>query len=167
MTDHAMAENVTSEAAPVQLRRMVPADLDALMPYEQAMFGSESWSRASYQDELADSQTRYYLIAEEATAGSPATVLGCGGLMTIAETAQVLTVGVLPAARRRGIGALLVQALVAEAARRQAEEVLLEVRIDNQAARKLYEAQGFAMIGTRRGYYDRGRVDAVVMRRGL
>jgi ribosomal-protein-alanine N-acetyltransferase len=104
---------------------------------------------------------RYYLIAEQVPDGS---VLGSGGLMTIAETAQILTVGVLPSARRRGIGALLLRALVTEARRRRATEVLLEVRMDNQPARKLYESQGFVMIGSRRGYYDHGRVDAVVMR---
>jgi ribosomal-protein-alanine N-acetyltransferase len=84
--------------------------------------------------------------------------------MTIAETAQIVTVGVLPHARRQGIGRVLIQALVAEARRRQAEEVLLEVRIDNDAAQRLYESEGFSVIGKRRGYYDQGRVDAVVMR---
>jgi ribosomal-protein-alanine N-acetyltransferase len=54
-----------------------------------------------------------------------------------------------------------------EAGRRLASEVLLEVRIDNTAARKLYEEFGFEVIGTRRGYYDQGRVDALVMRRAL
>ena len=82
-------------------------------------------------------------------------------------TAQILTVGVLPAARRRGIATLLVRALIVVARERQAVEVLLEVRMDNDGARKLYENEGFVTIGTRRGYYDRGRVDAVVMRHEL
>jgi ribosomal-protein-alanine N-acetyltransferase len=41
------------------------------------------------------------------------------------------------------------------------------VRIDNDAARGLYAADGFAVIGVRRGYYDAGRVDAVTMRKEL
>jgi ribosomal-protein-alanine N-acetyltransferase len=94
-------------------------------------------------------------------------VVGSAGLLAIGETGQILTVGVLPAARRQGIGERLVLALVAEAGRRGAEELLLEVRIDNAAARQLYEKLGFAVIGTRRGYYDQGRVDAVVMRRAV
>jgi ribosomal-protein-alanine N-acetyltransferase len=56
---------------------------------------------------------------------------------------------------------------VDEARRRQADEVLLEVRVDNEAAQKLYDSEGFSMIGIRKGYYDHGRVDAVVMRLGL
>lgn len=147
----------------VELRRMTSADLDALLPYEDVMFGSEAWSRQSYEDELADTELRDYLVAT----GEDGSLLGSGGVLTIAETSQILTVGVLPPARRRGIGRLLVRALVDIARRRGAEEVLLEVRIDNEAARTLYEAEGFAVLGVRRGYYDRGRVDAVTMRLGL
>ena len=43
--------------------------------------------------------------------------------------------------------------------------VFLEVRVDNPAARALYDSEGFEQIGLRRGYYDGGRVDAVTMRR--
>jgi ribosomal-protein-alanine N-acetyltransferase len=142
---------------------MTRADLDVLLPHEQAIFGTESWSRDSYLDELADTELRHYLVAED----EDGQVLASAGLLTIAETAQILTVGVLPVARRRGIARLLVRELLAEARRRRAQEVLLEVRIDNRPARTLYESQGFVPIGTRRGYYDRGRVDAVVMRHAL
>jgi ribosomal-protein-alanine N-acetyltransferase len=127
------------------------------------MFGTEAWSRQSYIDELADTELRDYLVAE----GSSGEVLGSGGLLTIAETAQILTVGVLPAARRRGIGTVVVRALVARARQRRADEVLLEVRVDNEAALKLYENEGFAALGRRRGYYEQGRVDALTMRLGL
>ena len=151
-----------SEQSRVRLRPMTSADLDVLMPYEDAMFGSEAWSRQSYEEELADTALRDYLVADE-----DGSLLGSGGLLTIAETSQILTVGVLPPARRRGIGRLLVRALVDIARRRAADEVLLEVRIDNEAARKLYESEGFAVLGMRRGYYDKGRVDAVTMRLGL
>lgn len=126
------------------------------------MFGTESWSRQSYADELSDPGTRHYVVADE-----DGVVLGSAGLMTIAETAQVMTVGVLPPARRRGIGELLMRELLAEAQRRNADEVLLEVRIDNPGARGLYDKLGFVVIGIRRGYFDHGRVDGLVMRREL
>jgi ribosomal-protein-alanine N-acetyltransferase len=131
-----------------------------LLPFERHMFGTEAWSRQSYLDELADTELRYYLVAETPTGE----LLGNAGLLTIGTTAEILTVGVLPAARRRGVGRLLVRALVAEARRRRASEVLLEVRIDNEAARGLYQDEGFTVLGLRRGYYDSGRVDAVTMR---
>ncbi|HJQ03187.1 MAG TPA: ribosomal protein S18-alanine N-acetyltransferase [Jatrophihabitans sp.] len=155
--------SVNLPAPTVRLRRMTKADVDVLLPHEQVMFGTESWSRNSYLDELADTESRHYLVAVD----DNDQVLASAGLLTIAETAQIVTIGVLPAARRRGIARLLVRELLDEARRRQAQEVLLEVRIDNKPARKLYESQGFVPIGTRRGYYDRGRVDAVVMRYAL
>jgi ribosomal-protein-alanine N-acetyltransferase len=146
----------------ITLRPMRTSDLDELLPYEDELFGTESWSRQSYLDELADTGLRQYLVAEQ-----DGKVVGSAGVLAIGETAQILTVGVLPVARRQGIGEQLVQALLAEAVRRRAGEVLLEVRMDNAAARRLYDKLGFTVIGTRRGYYDQGRMDAVVMRRAL
>lgn len=162
----ATREPTTADQAPadVRLRPLRTGDLDVLLAHESEMFGTESWSRQGYLDELADTELRYYLAAEDVRDG---TLLGSGGLLVIGETAQIMTVGVLPSNRRRGTGGLLVRALLAEAARRRAEEVLLEVRIDNLAARRLYEREGFVLLGTRRGYYDQGRVDAVVMRHAL
>jgi ribosomal-protein-alanine N-acetyltransferase len=147
----------------MKLRPMTVADLDVLLPFEDVMFGSEAWSRDAYLEEIADTELRNYLVAES-DAGQ---LLGDGGLLTIGETAQIVTVGVLPHARRQGVGRLLVRALVGEARRREADEVLLEVREDNGAAQKLYESEGFSVIGSRKGYYARGRVDAVVMRLDL
>jgi len=149
--------------ATVAIRPMTLADIDIVLPYEHAMFGTEAWSRDSYVEELSDTEFRHYIVAE-----SPdGQLLGDGGLMTIQDTSQILTVGVLPHARRQGIGRILVRALVDEAVRRKATEVILEVRVDNEAAKSLYESEGFVVLGRRHGYYDRGRVDAVTMRRGL
>jgi ribosomal-protein-alanine N-acetyltransferase len=144
----------------MKLRPMTVADLDVLLPFEETMFGAEAWSRTTYLEEISDTELRHYLVAE----ADDGEILGDGGLLVIAETAQIVTVGVLPRARRKGVGRELVRALVDEARRRKAGEVLLEVRVDNEAAQKLYESEGFSVIGMRKGYYDRGRVDAVVMR---
>lgn len=42
--------------------------------------------------------------------------------------------------------------------------MLLEVRVDNARAQRLYQRFGFEPIGLRRGYYQPGNVDALVMR---
>jgi [ribosomal protein S18]-alanine N-acetyltransferase len=147
----------------VTIRRMRATDIDALMPYEKEMFGTEAWSRTSYRSELADGRHRYYVIAED----TGQNLLGWSGVMIIGRTAEILTVGVVPAARRAGIARRLIAMLLAEARRRRATEVFLEVRVDNVAARELYRTEGFAEIGLRRGYYDGGRVDAVTMQAEL
>jgi ribosomal-protein-alanine N-acetyltransferase len=87
-----------------------------------------------------------------------------------AGEAEILTLAVRPDARRRGVGAALVEAAVSAAAAAGAGAMWLEVAADNAAAIGLYHKAGFAAAGRRRGYYRRGahgRIDAVVMRRVL
>ncbi len=142
---------------------MRPEHIDALMAYEHEMFGSEAWSADGYRDELADTRYRHYLAAVD----QDGALLGWAGIRIVADTAEVLTVGVIPAARRHGIGARLLAMLLDEARRRDVTEAFLEVRVDNEGALKLYERSRFVRVGVRRGYYDGGRVDAVVMRKQL
>jgi ribosomal-protein-alanine N-acetyltransferase len=82
--------------------------------------------------------------------------------------AELLTLAVHPAARRRGLATLLVAEFEAGAAARGAEECLLEVAASNAAARALYARLGYLPAGRRAGYYRRpGRdaVDALVLRK--
>jgi ribosomal-protein-alanine N-acetyltransferase len=137
--------------------------IDALMPHEREMFGTEAWTRGGYRAELADVRHRTYFAAESPDGA----LLGWAGVRVVADEAEILTVGVVPSARRRGIARMLLGALLDEARRRGAREAYLEVRIDNAAARALYAKEGFAELGIRPGYYDAGRVDAVVMSRDL
>jgi ribosomal-protein-alanine N-acetyltransferase len=142
---------------------MTAAHIELLMPHEKEMFGSEAWSANSYRAEIADTRNRYYVAVEDAQGE----LLGWGGVLVAADAAEILTVGVVPAARRQGLARRMLAALYAEARRRGAVEMFLEVRVDNAAAITLYEREGFVEVGRRPGYYDRGRVDAVVMRRVL
>jgi len=139
---------------------MTGKHIDALLPFEQDMFGPEAWSRQSYVNEVADTALRHYLAVED-DAGA---LLGWGGVMVIGPSAEILTIGVVPDARRRGLATKLLHALLSEAVRRGAEECFLEVREDNAAARAFYAAEGFTELGMRRGYYDHGRVNGISMR---
>jgi [ribosomal protein S18]-alanine N-acetyltransferase len=157
----------------VTLRPMTVADLPAVMRLEEELFAPDTWTEAMYRDELSRGDTRFYLVAESDAGGSedgpagtgPVTV-GYGGLIAYDDEAHIATLGVTRALQGEGIGALLLDALLAEADRRS-PEVLLEVRADNEAAQHLYRRRGFAEIGRRRGYYQPSGADAVVMRRKL
>ncbi|MDO9709844.1 GNAT family N-acetyltransferase [Paracraurococcus lichenis] len=83
-----------------------------------------------------------------------------------AGEAEILTLAVHPAARRRGLGAGLLAGALAAAAARGAEAMFLEVAAGNAAALALYEGLGFARVGLRRRYYADGS-DALVLRRDL
>ncbi len=102
-----------------------------------------------------------------ATPGCFALLATAGG-MAIArvagDEAELLTLAVLPVVQGRGLGGGLLAAALAEAARRGAATMLLEVAPGNGAARALYGRAGFGEVGLRRGYYPDGG-DALVMRR--
>lgn len=85
---------------------------------------------------------------------------------SIAGEAEILTLAVVPAARRLGVGRALVEAAAGLAATQAAESLFLEVAHDNVPALALYAAAGFERVGLRKGYYLSG-ADAVVMRRAL
>ncbi|WP_229672478.1 GNAT family N-acetyltransferase [Citricoccus zhacaiensis] len=106
------------------------------------------------------------------TAGEAAgVVLGYCGLMCVPPLADVQTIAVAPEAEGRGLGTAMLLWMVAEARRRRATDLLLEVRADNPRAQQLYARHGFEHIHTRAGYYPgdaqqgTGRVDALIMRR--
>jgi ribosomal-protein-alanine N-acetyltransferase len=82
------------------------------------------------------------------------------------DEAEILTLVVAPAARRRGLGAMLMAGAMAAAAARGAGAMFLEVAESNAAARRLYGALGFAEVGLRRRYYADGG-NALVLRRDL
>ena len=79
-----------------------------------------------------------------------------------ADEAELLTLGVLPRARRRGVGAALLRATGGEAARLGAGRLFLEVAAGNAAARALYAQAGLVEVGRRRRYYPDGD-DALVL----
>jgi ribosomal-protein-alanine N-acetyltransferase len=88
----------------------------------------------------------------------------------VLDEAEILSVAVVPFARRHGLGRSLVERGAVAAAQAGATRLFLEVAEDNVAARALYDHAGFARIGRRKAYYaapDGSRMDAVVMSRDL
>jgi [ribosomal protein S18]-alanine N-acetyltransferase len=82
------------------------------------------------------------------------------------DEAEVLTLAVLPEARRRGRARSLMQAALNSCRARGVRDVFLEVAADNTGARALYQALGMREGGRRRGYYARTAgppVDALIL----
>ncbi|XVQ12086.1 ribosomal protein S18-alanine N-acetyltransferase [Spirillospora sp. CA-255316] len=146
----------------VRLRRMTDDDLPAVLLLERALFPEDSWTEEMLRGELADQpRTRHYVVAEEPGGA----LVGYAGLAAAGGQADVQTIGVLPDRQGAGLGAALLTELLDEAGRRGSEEIFLEVRADNDRARRLYERFGFERVGIRKRYYQPSGVDAIVMRR--
>jgi ribosomal-protein-alanine N-acetyltransferase len=143
----------------VKLREMTLNDLPGVLELERLLFSDDAWSERTYRDELADpGGTRHYVLAEEG-----GDLAGWAGLAAVGGQGDVLTIGVRPELQGRGIGARLLTALLHEAADRGCGEVYLDVRADNDRARRLYERFGFTPVGVRKRYYQPSGVDAIVM----
>jgi ribosomal-protein-alanine N-acetyltransferase len=159
----------------ITVERMRPLHVPLVIAREHETFGTESWTAGMYREELEDPWNRHYLVAFDrpvpADSGGPGdgapTLVGWAGLMVIDATAQILTVGTVAEARRRGVASMLMDRMIAEARRRRAKEVLLEVRVDNDAAKAMYAGYGFIELGIRKGYYQPAGVDAAVLRLAL
>lgn len=139
------------------LREVRWQDLAELADLETELFGAEAWSLPSWWGELAGRPRRECLLAEDEEGIVGYAVLDHGG-----EVSDVMTIAVLPRARRTGLGRRLLEELVTRARAGGARRLLLEVRADNAAARGLYAARGFVQLQTRRGYYPGGG-DALVL----
>lgn len=152
-------------AAVATFRRMRWWDIDAVMPIEHDLFGDEAWTDTMLWSELAQRDSRWYVVVD---GDEPGEIAGYAGLCVFGTAeAYVQTIAVARAYQRRGIGTVLLQALIGEARRRGARRLDLEVRADNPVAQALYAKHGFVRIGRRRAYYQPSGVDAVVMRRSL
>lgn len=142
------------------LRPLTLADLDQVMVIEEELFAPDSWSAAMLRDELRQSASRYYLAAE-----ADGQIAGYAGLIVHGSEGHIATLGVRNTHQGKGIGARLLDALLAEADRR-VPRVFLEVRTDSPVPQRLYRGRGFVEIGRRRNYYPFSHADAVMMARG-
>jgi [ribosomal protein S18]-alanine N-acetyltransferase len=93
----------------------------------------------------------------------------CTGQLYLREGAlvgHIITIDVLPDARRQGTGRLLLQAVEEHFRAKAVSFIQLEVAVDNLHAQAFYRRMGYAHIGTIRGYYA-GRLDALLMEKQL
>lgn len=145
--------------------RLRPAVIDDVMEIAQLeleLFPEEAWSVFQIAEEVEHPDRRYVVAVDEADA-----ILGYAGIMLAGGTADLHTIGT--ARPGRGIGRALLGWCEDLAREGGAERMLLEVREDNERARRVYTRAGYEEIARRPGYYVLpGRlVDAIVMQRVL
>ena len=119
----------------------------------------ETWSEKSISEVLSMAGTTGLLIGADLE-----TPQGFILFRVASDEAEIISIGVIPAARKNGLAKMLLRASIRGAVIRDAVKMFFEVAVDNVAARAFYETAGFEVIGKRSGYYDRPskRVDAII-----
>lgn len=159
-----------TESVSPRLREMRWWDIDPVLELEKELFPEDAWSRGMFWSELAHARGRRRPGGTwwpRWTVRRPGAA--CGSSVTPAsppphEQADIQTIAVARDHWGTGLGSTLLTELLTAASEFECAEIMLECRVDNVRAQKLYERFGFAPIGFRRGYYQPGNVDALVMR---
>lgn len=146
------------------VRTAADADIDILARLHGLAFPEDPWEGRTLSRLIA--LPKMHARLAEAN-GQP---VGFVLALVVGGEAEVLTLCVDPAVRRRGIARVLLADLYAAARVACVSRVVLEVAADNETARSLYAAEGFAAVGRRPFYYRRpaaAAADALILARPL
>lgn len=155
---------MTAKEAP-RIRAMTAADLPRVMEIASGLKDAPRWTPAAWEAVLEPAGLRRVaLVAEDAQTG---TVQGFAVAAVQPPEAELESIALAPERQRQGWARRLFGALAGELRRCGVDEVHLEVRASNEAARALYAQLGFAETGRRARYYAAPEEDAVLLRLAL
>lgn len=141
----------------VTIRRMRTVDLERVMQIELATF-TMPWSESTFRGLLRRTDSDL-LVAEVRGELAGYTVF-----WAVTDQGELGNVAVAAEFRGKGIGRLLVDAVLDVATERGVREIFLEVRKSNAGAQNLYKTFGFYEVGKRKNYYLEPVEDALVMK---
>jgi ribosomal-protein-alanine N-acetyltransferase len=134
-------------------------DLPVFVSLDRELFPYSPWSASQYKEEFS-SPTRHFVVAVD----QEQTIIGYAGVFAPgAAEADILTVGVVPEHRGRGIAKELMALITDWANAQGSTAMMLEVKTDNLEALGLYESLGYSRLNIRKDYFGAG-LDAQVMR---
>ena len=135
-------------------------DLGSIHSLEQ-ICNESPWSRNGLSEELAKTSSIFPVIET-----SQKLIIGFACSMLILNELHIFEVAVDPQYQNRGLGEALINHLLGEAITAGADTALLEVRVSNHSAVRVYEKCGFKRDALRKGYYQDGE-DALLMSKTL
>lgn len=151
-------------AAGIRIEPAGPAHAEVLAELHRRCFEQSGWSPGEMVA-LIEAFGAFALIALEGD--EP---VGLALARVVADEGEVLALGVPAERRRRGIGRTLLAEMEVRCAALGAGRLFLEVAADNAAAKALYGARGFTIVGRRPGYYVRangGAMEGLILGRSL
>ncbi|MDO5680702.1 MAG: tRNA (adenosine(37)-N6)-threonylcarbamoyltransferase complex dimerization subunit type 1 TsaB [Pelistega sp.] len=159
------SEDIEAQLSNVDARIdvMQVADIEAVLEIENQV-QLEPWTAGMFADSL---QANYKAGVLRHRSGQ---IMGYALQMFAPDVAHLLTIAIAPEWQQQGLGRLLLTWTEQQVLEAGLSAQMLEVRVSNQAARALYEAQSYQQIGLRKGYYkgvDGQSEDALVLQKNL
>jgi [ribosomal protein S18]-alanine N-acetyltransferase len=134
-------------------------DLAVFVSLDKELFPYSPWSASQYKEEFS-APTRHFVVALDETER----IIGYAGVFAPGGAeADVLTVGVIPSQRGKGIARQLMAQITDWARQQGSTAMMLEVKVDNLEAIGLYDSLGYSKLNIRKDYFGAG-LDALVMR---
>ena len=146
----------------ITYREMIALDVPVLVGIEKDIYPESPWSAAQFREELFGvPKTRKYIVALDDNE-----IIGYAGIALAGDVADIHTLTVLPAFRRRGIASHMLKELEEWATHKGVANFMLEMREGNAEAQPLYEKYGYQVISRRDNYYAPG-IHALIMRKEI
>lgn len=140
----------------VVISPMTAADLDRVLDIEQASF-DDPWNRAGFEDCL---DQPYALML---TARRQDRVIGYCCLYHMLDEGEIINVAIAPEERGQGVGLQMLDVLLETGKARGITRFLLDVRLSNTAALRLYEKAGFMILARQKNFYQSPTEDGWLM----
>lgn len=135
-----------------RIRPATLADLDAVEALEDLVFESDELSRRSLRYYIGSPTARFIVAEHDAGIAADAIV----AFRRLSAVARLYSIAVRPELAGRGLGRQILTACESIVRERGRSALRLEVRSDNEAAIRFYEAAGYARFGTYPDYYEDG-----------
>ncbi len=155
------ASPVNSDIKAMTIKEANLSQLDGITEIENSSF-SDPWSKNSLREAIESDNITVFTVSDE-----DGRILAFSCLLIIEYEAEILNIAVSEKFRGRGIGYCLAGHMIDVCRARNVEDIFLEVRQSNIAARALYRKLGLCEIGIRKRYYANPTEDAVLMKMSL
>lgn len=144
--------------------RLVPMNMELVEQVAQIekMNFSHPWTQEMLEEELNNMLSSFICAL-----GENGVVLGYAGLTVVAGEGYINNIAVRQEYRKQGVASALLEVFIRFAKAQGLDFLTLELRVSNEAAKRLYMKHGFAQVGRRKDYYDDPTEDAILMTRSF